>query len=595
MRSPARPGKLATMSCSSPVPRSLLRRSPPHRPRSSVIGALAATGLATALALSALGCGGPPNAQSPAAPPSASTPESIARRLLALTPNRARSLGLHEYDGRIGDVSAAGIERRIAALRALDAEVGALAATDEGADGELDRHMLRQMIGYDLFDLTEVESWRNNPMFYSELFSVDEYIIRDYAPKELRGEAMLAHLRASREQVRHVRANLRSPLAEPVVKTSIGIFKGFATYLRGDAHTFLDGLSGAADKEEAKVLASAVAGEADAIAAELELVELPKADQSHVLGRERYERLLLAQEALSTPIEQLESLAEQDLARNKAAYEALAATVTHSRPTAAELLGEVRRVVEGARAFMVERRIVTLPLEPHVEVRETPPFMRWNSAFLNPGGVFDSPELPAFYYVTLPDPSWAPKEQAEYVMTRGDIVSTSVHEVFPGHYLQSLWQRSAPTFVQKVSWSYSFGEGWAHYVEQMMADEGFASAQPEVRLGQLSAALLRNCRFVASIGIHVHGMSVEAAKQRFVEDCKQDQAGARQQAMRGTFDPGYFAYTLGKLQILALREEAKQKLGARFELGKFHDALLAHGAPPVALIHDRVLAALAAP
>jgi uncharacterized protein (DUF885 family) len=578
----------------SPALRPLLPRSCSGRLRPCSTKARFGAVLASALALAALGCGTPPNASSPTAP-GAATPESIARRLLALTPNRARSLGLHEYDGRTGDVSAAGIEKRIANLHELEAEIGALGASNDGADGELDRRILRQMIAYDLFDLTVVESWRTNPMFYSELFSVDEYIIREYAPKEQRGSAMLAHLRSSREQVRQVRENLRSPLSEPVVKTSIGVFKGFATYLRGDVQTFLDGLTDAAVRAEAKTLAGAVAAEADAIAAELESVELPKADQSHVLGRKRYEQLLLAQEALSTPIEQLESLAEQDLARNEAAYEALAATVARTRPAATELLGEVRSVVDGARAFMVEHRIVTLPLEPHVQVQETPPFMRWNSAFLNPGGVFDPPDLPAFYYVTLPDPTWAAKEQADYVMTRGQIVSTSVHEVFPGHYLQGLWQRSAPTFVQKVSWSYSFGEGWAHYAEQMMVEQGFASDRPEVRLGQLSDALLRNCRFIASIGIHVRGMSVEAAKQRFIDDCKQDEAGARQQAVRGTFDPGYFAYTLGKLQILELREKAKQRLGARFDLGKFHDALLAHGAPPVPLIHDRVLAALDAP
>jgi uncharacterized protein (DUF885 family) len=314
-----------------------------------------------------------------------------------------------------------------------------------------------------------------------------------------------------------------------------------------------------------------------------------------VLGRQRYEHLLLAQEALSTPIEQLEQMAEQDLARNRSAYEALATSVQKSRPSAAELLGEVRQVVDGAREFIVARRIVTLPAEPHVEVKETPPFMRWNAAFLNPGGVFDRADLPAYFYVTLPDPSWPPKEQEEYVMSRGEIVATSVHEVFPGHYLQGLWQRKAPTFVQKISWSYSFGEGWAHYAEQMMIDEGFAADNPEARLGQLSDALLRDCRFVASIGIHVRGLSLDDAKRRFIDDCKQDEASARQQAVRGTFDPGYFAYTLGKLQILALREEAKQRLGARFELSKFHDALLAHGAPPVPLIRERVLAQLAAP
>jgi uncharacterized protein (DUF885 family) len=552
--------------------------------------------LALGLALCSAGCGGPPSPAAPAAAAAPSSPaEGLARRLLALTPNEARALGLHEFDGRIGDFSAAGVERRIATLRELQTEVSGLAAQTADADAQLDAAVLRQMIAQDLFELTEMETWRTNPTYYSELFSIDEYIIRDYAPKQERAKAMLAHLRASRAQVQNVRANLRSPLSEPVVKTAIDIYKGFGQYLRGEVQTFLDGIDDPALRAEAKEAALAVAGEAEGIAAQLHDVELPKADQSHVLGRERYERLLLAQEALSTPIEQLEQMAEHDLARNRAAYEALARSVEKSRPSAAALLNEVRQVVEGARDFMLARRIVTLPVEPHVDVKETPPFMRWNSAFLNPGGVFDRADLPAYYYVTLPDPSWPPQEQEDYVMSRGEIVSTSVHEVFPGHYLQGLWQRNAPTFVQKVSWSYSFGEGWAHYAEQMMVDEGFASDRPEARLGQLSDALLRNCRFVASIGIHVRGMTVDDAKRRFIEDCKQDEAGARQQAVRGTFDPGYFAYTLGKLQILALRDEAKQRLGARFELAKFHDALLAHGAPPVPLIRERVLEALAAP
>jgi len=550
------------------------------------------------LALSSGGCGGPPTPAAPA-PAAAQSPvsseaEGLARRLLALTPNEARALGLHEFDGRVGDFSAGGVERRVATLRELEAAVATLSAQAADPDAQLDGAILRQMIAQDLFELTEMETWRSNPTYYSELFSIDEYIVRDYAPKQERAKAMLAHLRAARGQVQHVRGNLRSPLPEPVVKTAIDIFKGFGQYLRGEVQSFLDGVDDPAVRAEAKDAALAVAGEADAIATHLQSVELPRADQSHVLGRERYQHLLLAQEALSTPLEELTAMAERDLAQNRSAYEALAQTVQKSRPNAAGLMNEVRQVVDGAREFMLARHIVTLPVEPHVEVKETPPFMRWNSAFLNPGGVFDRADLPAYFYVTLPDPSWSPKEQEEYVMTRGEIVSASVHEVFPGHYLQGLWQRNAPTFVQKVSWSYSFGEGWAHYTEQMMADEGFSADRPEVRLGQLSDALLRDCRFVASIGIHVQGMSVEEAKRRFIEDCKQDEANARQQAMRGTFDPGYFAYTLGKLQILALRAEAEQRLGARFELARFHDALLAHGAPPIPLIRERVLQALGA-
>jgi uncharacterized protein (DUF885 family) len=542
----------------------------------------------------ASGSSGPAPKAASVPPDAASRAEEIGRRLLALQPAYGRAAGLHEYDGRVADISAAGIEARIATLRELNSEVEALESAGGSADDVLDRRILGRMIAQDLFDLTEVESWRTRPAYYSELFSVEEYIVRDYAPKEQRARAMLEHLTRSRAQVEHVLKNLGSPLSEPVVKTAIDIFKGFGQYLRGDVQTFLDGLADAALERDAKQAASAMGVEADRIALQLERVELPRADQSHVLGRERYEHLLLAQEALTTPIEELERVAESDLQRNKSAYEALTKSVHKTRPQAGALLDVARDVLLGAQSFILDRRIVTLPVEPHVQVKESPPYMRWNSAFLNAGGPFDAADLAAYYYVTLPDPSWPAKEQAEYVMSRGEIVSTTVHEVFPGHYLQALWQRSAPSFVQKVAGSYSYVEGWAHYVEQMMIDEGFESKLPEARLGQLSDALLRDCRFVASIGIHVHALPLDEVERRFRDDCKQDSATARQQAVRGTFDPGYFAYTLGKLQILALRDEARQKLGAQFDLRKFHDALLAHGAPPVPLLHDRVLADLGA-
>jgi uncharacterized protein (DUF885 family) len=552
--------------------------------------------LVPALVTSSCGGSATPPAEGPS-PPRAALPSSIeglGRVYVALQPSTGRVAGLHEHDGKVADVTKAGIEARIATLREMKAELATLgpAAND---DETLDRKILAQMIEQDLFELVDVQTWRTRPAFYSELFSVDDYIVRDYAPLPVRAQAMLDHLRAARAKVSSIRANLASPLSQPVVKTAIDIYRGFSEYLRGDVQTFLDKVADEAVKKEAKALALAQADEADAIAKHLESVELPKADQSHVLGRERYEALLRAQEALTTPIEELEKMAEEDLQRNKAAYEALQKSgVQKTRPPAADLLEAARKVTSSSKAFIVERAIVTLPTQPNVEVAETPPFQRWNSAFLNGAGAFDRPDLTAYYYITLPDPKWPAKEQEEYVMSRGEIVSTTVHEVFPGHYLQGLWQQKAPTFMQKVAWSYSFGEGWAHYVEQMMVEEGFEKDSPETKLGQLSDALLRNCRFVASIGIHVRGWSVDDAKKRFMDDCKQDEAGSRQQAVRGTFDPGYFAYTLGKLQILALREEAKKKLGDKFQLRAFHDALLAHGAPPVPLIRDRVLAEIGA-
>jgi uncharacterized protein (DUF885 family) len=559
-----------------------------HR-RASVLSALLLSGSPV------LACGAARSPVSGAESASdAATPEAIARQYLALSPGWARAVGLHEYDGKIADVSAAGITRRIETVRELEQVALRAAERSTEPDEQLDWRILAQVLSQDLFDLMELESWRTRPMFYGELFSVDEYIVRDYAPKEQRIIALRDHLRASKRQLPSLQ-NLRSPLSEPVLRTAVDIFKGYATYLRGDVSSFLEGSSDASVRSEGKALALELASAAEAFATRLEREELPRADQSHVLGRARFERLLQVQEALSTPLEELLQKAEADQKRNQAAYEALATTVKKTRPKASELLHEAQRLVDDSRAFISAHQIVGLPSEPNVEVKETPPFMRWNQAFLNGGGPFDRADLRAYYYITPPDPSWPPQEQEQYILSRGELAATSVHEVFPGHYLQALWQRNAPTFVQKVTGSYSFAEGWAHYVEQMMVDEGFASELAEARLGQLADALLRNCRFIASIGIHTLGMSVDEAKRRFMEDCKQDEASARQQAIRGTFDPGYFAYTLGKLQILELREEAKQRLGERFNLQRFHDTLLSHGAPPLSLIRERVLAELSAP
>jgi uncharacterized protein (DUF885 family) len=244
-----------------------------------------------------------------------------------------------------------------------------------------------------------------------------------------------------------------------------------------------------------------------------------------------------------------------------------------------------------SREFVIAKKIVTIPSEDRCTLKETPPYMRWNAAFLNMPGPYDSAKQ-AFYYITLPDPSWPAAEQRDYIFPFGILLATTVHEVYAGHFLHGLWIRNAPTDVQKSIHSYSFTEGYAHYVEEMMIEQGFGTEDPQNRLGQLSDALLRNCRFVVSIGVHAEGMTMQQAEQRFMTDCFQDKATARQQAVRATFDPGFFAYTVGKVQILDLRAEAKRRLGDRFDLQRFHDALLSHGAPPVALIRKHVLAQL---
>ncbi|MFO0759957.1 MAG: DUF885 domain-containing protein [Byssovorax sp.] len=508
-------------------------------------------------------------------------------------PSFGRELGLHEYDGKLGDHSAQAIQAR---LDRLAKDRALLAAIDDKAlspDDALDLGLLRRQIDLTLFQEGELESWRRFPHYYRDIFDVDAYLVRDYAPLEERAQKLLLQEKAALREAPHIQKNLKSPLARSIAATGVKIYKGYAEYFRGDVLTLTKGVGDQAFQDDLKKTSLALADEALKIASFLE-AEAKKGDDSHVLGKARFEKLLAVQEGLQTPLPELLATGEKDLAENKKRYEALVKKVKVTKPKPASLFAEATKVMNAARAFIVDKKLVTIPTDDQAVAKETPPFMRWNAAFLNPPGNFEQKAKTAFYYITLPDPTWKKKEQEEYVMSYGSLLSTTVHEVYPGHFLQGQWERRAPTRVQKMFGAYSFIEGWAHYVEQMIVDEGFGADDPQSRLGQLSDALLRDCRFVVAIGVHAQGMSLAAAEKRFVTDCKQDKATAREQAARAAFDPGFFAYTLGKLQILALREEAKLALGDKFSLQRFHDALLSHGSPPVALIKDRVLADLKA-
>ncbi|MEO7093983.1 MAG: DUF885 domain-containing protein, partial [Polyangiales bacterium] len=519
--------------------------------------------------------------------------DRLVARLLREDPAWARNLGMHEYDGKVADYSQKALVERRAFLEESLSALDAIDASKLSEDDALDRAILKNQLSLQLFVLAESDEPHKEPQFYEDMFGVNVYVDRAYAPLEVRGKQLLAHEEAALTQAPHIKANLLLPLSRTVAKVAAKNYAGYAEYLRGDVMKVFGAVGDAAFKKKLSDTNEQLAQAADAVAAWLEKDVVPTGNDAHVLGAERFRKLVAAQEGLTTSIDDLSTMAEADLAKNKAAYDELSKSTSPTRPKATELMTVATGLVTESRQFLVDHHIVTIPSDDTATVKESPPFMRWNSAFLESSGPFD-PYRIAFFYITLPDPTWPQKEQEDYVSPYGVMLATTVHEVYPGHFLQGRFMERAPTQVQKMSWSYSFGEGWAHYGEQMMIEEGFHASDPQAKLGQLADALLRNCRFVVSIGLHTRGMTLEQATRRFVDDCHQDEATARSQAERGTFDPGYFAYTLGKLQILALRDEAKKKLGASFSLQKFHDALLSHGAPPVALIHDRVLKAIGA-
>jgi hypothetical protein len=531
-------------------------------------------------------------APSPPGPAFAPLRDRVFAELLDEEPGVARELGLHEYDGRVAPLSQAAFESQIGRLRDAERELAAVRPEVLSEDEALDRADLEHWVLTRLFFLVDRDAPHKLPQAYQDAFDVSLYVDREYAPLEDRARRLVAQEEAALAEAPHVRENLTPPLSKPVAETASRNFSGFATYLRGDVSKIFRAVGDATLRARFAAANEALARQAGELGEWLKR-EAERGDQSHVLGAERYARLLEAQEALTTPLDAFEKMNEDDLAANRRAYEALAATVKPTAVREADLFATAREMVESARRFVVERHIVTLASDDSVTLRETPPYERWNSASIEMSGPFEHARS-AFYQLTIPDRTWAAAKRAEYLGSVGDLLGTTIHEVFPGHFVQGRWAERAPTRVQKAFSNYAFVEGWAHYGEQMMIDEGFGGSDPANRLAMLHGALLRNCRFAASIAIHVKGRTVDDAERRFVEDCHQDRPTAHEQAVRATFDPGYFAYTLGKLEILALRAEAKARLGQSFSLERFHDALLSHGAPPLALLHDRVLRDLGA-
>jgi uncharacterized protein (DUF885 family) len=504
-------------------------------------------------------------------------------------PSFARGLGFHDRDGKVPDLSKAGLAARRARMESRRSLLSAVDETHLSDDDRLDRAILLQHLDHDLFWLVDMDAPAKRPQFYEDLFAVNQYLDVPYAPIEERARAIVQHQEAALAAVAQIRDNVALPLSKPLAIVAARNAAGAAKYMREDVVKALKGVGDTAFQERFATANEALARQADTLAAWLKDEVAPHGDDSHVLGPERYQKLLRSQESLTTPLAEFKRMGEEDLARNEVAYQALVKKVKPLRIKAKDLLAVAGKQVQDARRFLVDHAIVTLPSADTATVRETPSYMRWNAASLFQSGPFETARS-SFYQITLPDPTWPRKEQEEYVPFQGVLLSTTVHEVYPGHFVQGRYIERAPTKVQKMIWSYSFGEGWAHYTEQMMiGEEGFGKEDPQNRLGQLTDALLRDCRFLASIGIHTEGMSVDDATKLFVDRCHQDRPQAREQAVRGTFDPGYFAYTLGKLQILALREEAKRALGDKFSLRMFHDALLSHGTAPVALIRQRVL------
>jgi uncharacterized protein (DUF885 family) len=379
----------------------------------------------------------------------------------------------------------------------------------------------------------------------------------------------------------------------PFVRLAIQNLTGFAAFFRDDLSRALDGTGEPALRRRFALARDRAIETTSAWAHDLEREVLPRAEERFALGEETLAALLRHGEHVTTPVDELRLIAEDELARLGRELDATAARlapglspgeaferVSREHPPADGLTTTAAAQAEGLREFVVEHGIASVP-EGRCEVRESPAFARWNPAYISTPGPFETRSLEAIYFISPVEQSWSAAERDGYLRANNVFAlnNTTCHEVYPGHYLQSLALRSQPSPLERVFFCYSTGEGWAHYVEQMILDEGFAGGDARYRLEQLRDALLRAARFRAALGLHCEGWSVARAEELFARAAFQDPINARQQAVRGTFDPGYLNYTLGKLAILKLRDDYRRERGGGFSLCEFHDAFLACSLP----------------
>lgn len=527
-------------------------------------------------------------------------------------PTAGTAAGLHRYDSQLEDYSAANVARWTAALHSYEKRVEAIPADGLDASQAADRQILLNSIRSTLLNLQVIKMWQKNADMYSGAATNTVFVLmeRPFAPLNVRLNAVIAREKGIETLLLDARKNLQNP---PKIYTEIALEQigGEISFFQRDVPlAFADATDSKAKSEFAKSNAAVIAA-LQSYAAWLKNDLLPRSNGDFRFGADTYRKKLLYDEMVDTPLDRLLAVNDANMKANQAEFARIAreldptktptevlAQLATIHPAPDKLLDAFRDSFQAEIAFIQQHRIITLPSSERPVLEETPPFERaTTSASMDPPGPFETGSTRAYFNVTLPEKGWTPEHIAEHMaeFNVGTIVSTSVHEAFPGHFVQFLWQDQFPSKIRKILGANTNIEGWAHYCEQMMLDEGYvppgadSREQKLIRLGQLQDALLRNARFVVGIKMHTEGWTTAQAEQFFVTEGYQSPSVAQMETKRGTADATYLYYTLGKLEILKLREDVKQKQGAAFSLGKFHDDLMRQGPAPIAVVRQAML------
>jgi uncharacterized protein (DUF885 family) len=521
-------------------------------------------------------------------------------------PTSATYLGIHKYNDRLDDYSRKGVDDAVVSARQFRGRVAAIDAASLSPERQLDREQLLRAIDSRLLSLEVLRPWAVDPDSYSSGLTQTAYIMikRNFAPPEERLRQLIAREKAMPAALAHARTNLQNP---PKIYTEIAIEQ-----MDGNRGFFETAVASAFPSVTDKALLAEFKQANDAVIAAMADYKkwlqddlLKRSNGTFAIGEDAYRKKLAADEMIELPLDELLAIAERDLRKNQAAFADAARAIDPKKsasavlkmleadhPPAEKLLATTQAELDALGRFMTEKRIVTIPKAAPARVEETPPFLRaTTSASMDIPGPFETVATEAYYNMTLPDPKLSAAEKNEFMSQwyYPAISNVSVHEVWPGHYLQFLYAKNFPSDIRKVLGAATNSEGWAHYCEQMVIDEGFHADDPRYRLAQVQDALLRDVRFIVGIRMHTRGMTVAQAEEFFIKEGYQSPPVARSESKRGTSDPTYGYYTMGKLMILKLREDYRAKMGEKFSLQEFHDTFIKLGPLPLPLVRKAML------
>lgn len=514
-------------------------------------------------------------------------------------PSFAVTSGKHEFDGQLPDWSKDGIQKEIVRLEQMRER--AIGFKDDNLEPEerFQRDYVVSRIDNDLFSLRDARQPFTNPAWYFDSgLDPSTYVTTPYAPSDQRARAFIAYVKQVPAALDQIKANLQLPLPRSFIDFSVASFGGFVDFYRNDVPQAFSDIPDDLKKElTAAIEPAAVA--MDDFAKWLES-QRATANDNYALGPERFAAMLRMTENVDVPLKKIEEIGRADLERNLSALneackafapgakiEECVARVGADKPDGGAVVG-ARAQLETIKKYILDHDIVSIPGTEEAKVEEAPAYRRQNFAYINIPGPFEK-ELPSVYYIAPPDPKWSKAEQDAYVPGKADLLFTSIHEVWPGHFLQFLHSNRSPWRFGQLFVGYAYAEGWAHYSEELMIEHGIAATEPELHIGQLLNALLRNVRYMCAIGLHTQGMTVLQCEQMFKDKAFQDAGNARQQAARGTYDPGYLNYTLGKLMIRKLRDDWSSSRGGREAWKLFNDDFLSYGGPPIPLVRSQMM------